>query len=95
MKINQQQPLSRSTQVEQGKLNGRVQSDSAQVTNQAAPASVTHLSQTGEYASQDIDTARVNEIRQAISEGRLEIRADKIADGLLASVRDLLDAPHS
>ena len=24
--------------------------------------------------------------------GRLEIRADKIADGLIASVRDLLDA---
>ncbi|GAA3540440.1 flagellar biosynthesis anti-sigma factor FlgM [Zobellella aerophila] len=90
MKINQQQPLSRSGQVEQGKHNGRVQPDPAQATDKAGPAVVTHLSQAVEYAGQDIDRARVNEIRQAISEGRLELRADKIADGLLDSVRELL-----
>lgn len=92
MKINQQQPLSRSGQVGQGKQNDRVPSDPVQATGKGGPAVVTHLSQTAEYAGQDINTARVNEIRQAISEGRLEIRADKIADGLLNSVRDLLDA---
>lgn len=39
----------------------------------------------------DIDLQRVNEIRDAIREGRLDINTGKIADGLLNSVRDLLD----
>ncbi|GAB2798492.1 hypothetical protein GCM10027040_26500 [Halomonas shantousis] len=57
----------------------------------ASSATVTTLSKaaSGDNA-QDIDTARVAEIRQAISEGRLDIRSDKIADGLIQSVRDLL-----
>lgn len=38
----------------------------------------------------DFDTARVAEIRQAISEGRYQVNTGKIADGLLDSVRDLL-----
>ncbi|GAB7545570.1 flagellar biosynthesis anti-sigma factor FlgM [Cupriavidus sp. CuC1] len=37
----------------------------------------------------DIDTAKVDEIRQAISEGRIKIDPSKIADGLLASLREL------
>ncbi|MES1948642.1 Anti-sigma-28 factor [Salinisphaera sp. C84B14] len=41
-------------------------------------------------ASQDIDMARVNEIRDAISQGKLEIRSDKIADGLIASAQALV-----
>ena len=40
--------------------------------------------------SQDIDHARVAELRQAISEGRLHVDTDRIADRLIASVRDLL-----
>ncbi|GAB1394039.1 flagellar biosynthesis anti-sigma factor FlgM [Rhodocyclaceae bacterium] len=37
-----------------------------------------------------VNTARVAEIKQAISEGRFQINPEKIADGLLASVRDML-----
>ncbi|AOY95733.1 flagellar biosynthesis anti-sigma factor FlgM [Cupriavidus sp. USMAA2-4] len=37
----------------------------------------------------DIDTARVEEIRQAIVEGRIKIDPSKIADGLLATLREL------
>ncbi|WP_454727245.1 MULTISPECIES: flagellar biosynthesis anti-sigma factor FlgM [Cupriavidus] len=37
----------------------------------------------------DIDTAKVDEIRQAIAEGRIKIDPSKIADGLLASLREL------
>ncbi len=37
----------------------------------------------------DIDTAKVEEIRQAIAEGRIKIDPSKIADGLLASLREL------
>nr|WP_283101666.1 flagellar biosynthesis anti-sigma factor FlgM [Halomonas populi] len=57
----------------------------------STPAAVTHLSQSGANSSQDIDSARVEEIRQAISEGRLEIHAERIADGLLNSIRDMLN----
>lgn len=39
-----------------------------------------------------IDQKRVDEIRQAISEGRFKVDADRIADGLIASVRDLLQS---
>lgn len=55
------------------------------------PAAVTHLSQAGSHAAGDIDAARVEELRQAIAEGRLEIRTDRIADALLADVQALLD----
>ncbi|MGJ7612085.1 MULTISPECIES: flagellar biosynthesis anti-sigma factor FlgM [unclassified Variovorax] len=41
----------------------------------------------------DFDAARVAAIREDIRAGRYQIRPERIADGLLASVRDLLDAP--
>jgi negative regulator of flagellin synthesis FlgM len=37
-----------------------------------------------------IDVARVAEIKQAISEGRFQINPERIADGLLDSVRQML-----
>lgn len=37
-----------------------------------------------------VDQARVNEIRLAISEGRFQVDANRIADGLIDSVRDML-----
>jgi len=39
-----------------------------------------------------VDRARVDEIRQAISEGRFTVDAERIADGLIKSVRELLDS---
>ncbi len=39
-----------------------------------------------------VDRARVEEIRQAISEGRFQVDAGRIADGLLESARELLEA---
>jgi negative regulator of flagellin synthesis FlgM len=61
-----------------------------------ASADVTHLNQNGEAnATQDIDMARVAEIRQAISEGRLQLRPERIADGLIDSVKDLLGDAQS
>lgn len=36
------------------------------------------------------DTARVEEIKQAISEGRFAVNPDKVADRLLETVRDLI-----
>ena len=40
--------------------------------------------------SDDFDVARVTEIRRAISEDRYQINPEKIADGLIDSVRELL-----
>lgn len=41
-----------------------------------------------------VDAQKVAEIKQAISEGRFQINPERIADGLLASVREML-APNS
>lgn len=38
----------------------------------------------------DVNVARVQEIRDALASGQLKIDPSRIADGLLASVRDLL-----
>lgn len=86
MKIDSSHPPSRTGQSEANKA-----AESAKTAPvSATPAAVAHLSDNAQNSSQDIDAARVAEIRQAISEGRLDIRAERIADGLLASVRDLL-----
>lgn len=37
-----------------------------------------------------MNTQRVAEIKQAITEGRFQINPERIADGLLTSVRDML-----
>lgn len=37
-----------------------------------------------------VDTQRVAEIKQAIAEGRFKVNPERIADGLLSSVRDML-----
>lgn len=39
-----------------------------------------------------VDRARVDEIRQAMSEGRFQVDPGKIADGLIDSVRNMLAA---
>lgn len=48
--------------------------------------SANRLQQLGEA----FDEGRVHEIRQAIAEGRFQINPERIADGLLDSVRDML-----
>lgn len=39
-----------------------------------------------------IDSARVEEIKNAIAEGRFQVDAEKVADSLIASVRQMLAA---
>ncbi|WP_287124831.1 flagellar biosynthesis anti-sigma factor FlgM [Chromohalobacter sp.] len=90
MKISNLHPPTQTTQSEQGDATQRTRrgDDSAQASS---PASITTLSQSNETdTSQDIDVGRVAEIRQAISDGQLELDTGKIADGLIDSVRDLL-----
>ncbi len=94
MKIDSSPLLPRTAPTEGKDASARARRSDAPtpVENTASPAAVATLGQGSEAASsQDIDQARVAEIRQAISEGRLEIRADRIADGLIRSVREMLD----
>lgn len=39
-----------------------------------------------------VNAARIQEIKEAISQGRFKINPEAIADGLIQSTRDLLDA---
>ncbi|MFG6176409.1 flagellar biosynthesis anti-sigma factor FlgM [Halomonas sp. THAF12] len=90
MKVDNHHPL-RPGQVEP-RDPARKSQDAPPAAGQDAPesATMTHLRQAGTDASHDIDTARVAELREAIREGRLEINPERIADGLIASVQDLL-----
>jgi negative regulator of flagellin synthesis FlgM len=51
-----------------------------------ASADATRLSQQSVDTSQDIDQTKVDEIRDAIREGKLGIDPERIASGLLASL---------
>ncbi|MCH4562934.1 MULTISPECIES: flagellar biosynthesis anti-sigma factor FlgM [Halomonas] len=90
MKIDNQNPLIRPGQPQPRDEPQKVRSASQASGQDAGPAAATHLNRHAADGSQDIDTARVEEIREAIREGRLEIRADRIADGLIANVREML-----
>lgn len=48
-----------------------------------------HLQEVG-AGQAPVNGQRVAEIKQAIAEGRFQINPERIADGLLASVRDML-----
>lgn len=60
---------------------------------EAAQASAHVHAMPSAVGGSDFDAARVAAIREDIRAGRYQIRPERIADGLLASVRDLLDAP--
>jgi len=59
------------------------------------PTVTTHLDKALTDTSQDINAARVDSIKEAIREGRLEVQAEKIADKLIASAQDLLKSDAS
>lgn len=62
----------------------------APAQNKAPESSVQLQPSAAQSTSQDIDTARVDSIRQAISEGHLKLDTGRIADGIIASARELL-----
>ncbi|WP_445001142.1 flagellar biosynthesis anti-sigma factor FlgM [Halomonas mongoliensis] len=96
MKIDNHNPLIRTGQTlgrdEPQKVKDAGQQPAASDTS---PSARTHLSHDAANTSQDIDTARVDEIREAIREGRLEIHAERIADGLIENVKELLRDPEA
>lgn len=88
MKINNTTPPNQLRSSEPSKIGSTAKVESIRDNAQASTTAT--LTQSSHASSQDIDTARVNEIRAAIREGQLEIRTDKISEGLLESVRSML-----
>ncbi len=89
MKIENVSHLSTPNRVDQGK--GSQKPGAATAGDSVAAQSATHLSRLDRGdSSQDIDQARVAEVRQAIADGSLKVDTNRIADRLIASVRDLV-----
>jgi negative regulator of flagellin synthesis FlgM len=61
-------------------------SSSSAVDLSAAARQLSNL----QNSDNDINVERVNQLRDAIASGQLKIDPSRIADGLIASVRDLL-----
>lgn len=90
MKIDDISPLPGPRPLDPGQARDRVETNGTRApAAERGAGQVTHLRPAGD-GGQDIDAARVEELRQAISEGRLEIRAERIADRLIEGLRDLL-----
>ncbi|WP_075881996.1 flagellar biosynthesis anti-sigma factor FlgM [Vreelandella massiliensis] len=86
MKVDALNSLLRPNQQTQSRDEAqKPQAASAANVNQAS-ADATRLSQQSVDTSQDIDQTKVDEIRDAIREGRLEVDPERIANGLLASL---------
>ena len=64
--------------------------EAVQRPKEAAPVSALVHAMPAAVGGSDFDAARVAAIREDIRAGRYEIRPERIADGLLASVRELL-----
>lgn len=88
MNIDNLNSLLRSNQAQQRdetqKMGGPKAAEVADQTRESTQLSHSHFDDT-----QDIDMVKVQEIRDAIREGRLEMRADRIADGLIANLSEL------
>ena len=87
MKINSQNPLSRPAPTTPRDDTPKAKESDKASQHSTGPSATTHLRQAGTDASRDIDAAKVEEIREAIREGRLEIRAERIADALIESLQ--------
>ncbi|MDD3352776.1 flagellar biosynthesis anti-sigma factor FlgM [Zoogloea sp.] len=72
------------TDAAQGGDNGKVQISSLSTSLQQMEETIA--------GTPVVDSARVNEIKQAITEGRFRVDTEKVADGLIQSVRQMLDA---
>lgn len=62
--------------------------ESRATTSTSVAATAFHATSGSEAA---FNAQKVAEIRQAISEGRFQINSERIADGLINSVREMLD----
>ena len=76
-----------SASAPQGKSSAR---DNVQITTLSSQL---HAMESSMDSMPVVDSARVEAIKLAISEGRFKINPEAIADGLLATVKDLVQNP--
>jgi negative regulator of flagellin synthesis FlgM len=81
-------PLSRTAKG--GKVLPATGADAAEGAKESVQVSTGQVHSLPSSPSTDFDAARVASIREDIRAGRYEIHPERIAKGLLASVRDLL-----
>lgn len=62
---------------------------SADSSPSTGPGAVSHVKPAWQSEQQDIDSAKVEALRQAIADGRLEFRAERVADRLIESLQEL------
>jgi negative regulator of flagellin synthesis FlgM len=80
--------------------SGQRAGEIATADNASAPSGTVHLSKEAQNIEKNLandevfDAARVAEIKRAISEGRFVVNADKVADRLLETVRELIQSKH-
>lgn len=81
-----------------GETRARSHASAAHTSNAGAKVELSSLSsslvkaEAAMASTPVVDRARVDEIRQAIADGRFKVDAERIADGLIASVREMLNA---
>ena len=69
-------------------------------TESAAPVSLSNLSarlhalESGSSVGGDFDAAKVENIKQAIRDGKFEVNSEAVADKLISSVQDLFGKKH-
>lgn len=88
MKINGYQPPNSVTQSDSSRAQTAQKTEKASAGEAKQAEVVTHLSQLPQDATQDINMARVEELREAIRDGKLNMNTDNIADALLKSLTD-------
>lgn len=87
------------------KIDSTYKPTTAPVANRPAPRTPNETSPSGDSVSLSqlagsmqatekppVNTARIQEIKDAISQGRFKVNPEAIADGLIQSARDLLDS---
>lgn len=74
-----------------GDAKGAVQPVSA-AGAQNSTVSLSSMSALGKSSGSDIDTAKVESIKAALRDGSYKIDSGNIADGMLSTARDLLQA---
>lgn len=66
---------------------------SNEASSNAESVSLSHLASTFQGAEKPpVNAARIQEIKEAIAQGRFKVNPEAIADGLIQSARDLLES---
>lgn len=77
-----------------GKGAGKTESGTVASVNVSVSSQMQALSST--VANSNVfDASKVEEIKSAIADGRFQVNAEKVADGLIDNVKDMLQRPKA